>query len=167
MRAFFLMTQAGKKKPMPGFFDEIVYSFGKLRQLVCHRFWQCLQTASLAKVCLHTEQTCCSSRAFLPHSSTHSQTATLSRAPFVISVRFGNTHKFLNFWRVLAHLSRRLTGELIVYPCSGVRPSSSSSFVRPSSVRRPPRWPPCPYMVKTLQKSSSPEPVDRFQQNLA
>ena len=30
----------------------------------------------------------------------------------------------------LAHLSRRLTGELIVYPCSGVRPSSSG-------VRRP------------------------------
>ena len=30
----------------------------------------------------------------------------------------------------LAHLSRRLIGELIVYPCSGVRPSS----VRPSSV---------------------------------
>ena len=25
---------------------------------------------------------------------------------------------------VLAHLSRRLIGELIVYPCSGVRPSS-------------------------------------------
>ena len=33
----------------------------------------------------------------------------------------------------LAHLSRRLIGELIVYPCSGVRPSS----VRPSSVVRP------------------------------
>ena len=32
----------------------------------------------------------------------------------------------------LAHLSRRLIGELIVYPCSGVRPS----VVRPS-VRRP------------------------------
>ena len=31
--------------------------------------------------------------------------------------------------RFLAHLSRRLIGELIVYPCSGVRPSS----VRPSS----------------------------------
>ena len=31
----------------------------------------------------------------------------------------------------LAHLSRRLTGELIVYPCSVRRPS-----VRPSSVRR-------------------------------
>ena len=31
----------------------------------------------------------------------------------------------------LAHLSRRLTGELIVYPCSGVRPSSSVR--RPSS----------------------------------
>ena len=37
------------------------------------------------------------------------------------------------FWGFfLAHLSRRLTGELIVYPCSGVRPSS----VRPSVVRR-------------------------------
>ena len=31
--------------------------------------------------------------------------------------------------RLLAHLSRRLTGELIVYPCSGVRPSVR----RPSS----------------------------------
>ena len=31
----------------------------------------------------------------------------------------------------LAHLSRRLIGELIVYPCSGVRPS----VVRPSVVR--------------------------------
>ena len=27
---------------------------------------------------------------------------------------------------LLAHLSRRLLGELIVYPCSGVRPSSST-----------------------------------------
>ena len=34
---------------------------------------------------------------------------------------------FLSF---LVHLSRRLIGELIVYPCSGVRPSS---VVRPSS----------------------------------
>ena len=33
---------------------------------------------------------------------------------------------------LLAHLSRRLTGELIVYPCAGVRPSSV--VVRPSSV---------------------------------
>ena len=30
----------------------------------------------------------------------------------------------------LAHLSRRLTGELIVYPCSGVRRRPSSSVVR-------------------------------------
>ena len=29
-----------------------------------------------------------------------------------------------------------------------------------------PRWPPCPCMVKTLKKSSSLEPVDRFQWNL-
>ena len=28
------------------------------------------------------------------------------------------------FHTFLAHLSRRLIGELIVYPCSGVRPSS-------------------------------------------
>ena len=35
---------------------------------------------------------------------------------------------------VLAHLSRRLIGELIVYPCSGVRPSVRRPFVRrPSS----------------------------------
>ena len=41
---------------------------------------------------------------------------------------------FTVFW--LAHLSRRLVGELIVYPCSGVRPSSvvrRPSVVRPSS----------------------------------
>ena len=38
-----------------------------------------------------------------------------------------NIEKFCIF---LAHLSRRLIGELIVYPCSGVRPSS---VVRPSS----------------------------------
>ena len=35
----------------------------------------------------------------------------------------------------LAHLSRRLIGELIVYPCSGVRPSVVRPSVRPSSVR--------------------------------
>ena len=29
-----------------------------------------------------------------------------------------------------------------------------------------PRWPPRPYMVKTLQKSSSPEPAGRFSRNL-
>ena len=29
-----------------------------------------------------------------------------------------------------------------------------------------PRWPPWPYMVKTLQKSPSPEPMDRFPRNL-
>ena len=51
------------------------------------------------------------------------------------------------FWQyyentgLLAHLSRRLTGELIVYPCSGVRPSS---------VRRP-----------QFQRSSSLKPLGR------
>ena len=33
----------------------------------------------------------------------------------------------------LAHLSRRLTGELIVYPCSGVRRPSS---IRPSTISK-------------------------------
>ena len=40
-------------------------------------------------------------------------------------------------WRFLAHLSRRLIGELIVYPCSGVRPSSVRPSVRRPSVVRP------------------------------
>ena len=29
------------------------------------------------------------------------------------------------------------------------------------------KWPPCPFMVKTIENSSSPEPLDRFLQNLA
>ena len=32
--------------------------------------------------------------------------------------------QFLDLIFLLAHLTRRLIGELIVYPCSGVRPSS-------------------------------------------
>ena len=92
----------------------------------------------------------------------------------------------------LAHLSRRLMGELIVYQ-SLRRPSSVRPSVRPqfqtSSPLKPlgqsnsnfiwrllrmrdrkfvqmvlvtsPRWPPRPYMVKTLKKSSSPEPECR------
>ena len=104
-------------------------------------------------------------------------------------------HQLLAF---LAHLSRRLIGELIGYSWSGVR----QSIVRPLSIRskcskmffsktarpikakfyvEPPwvggtkvcswhlghmtRWPPYPYMVKTLQKSSSPEPAGQFSQN--
>ena len=37
----------------------------------------------------------------------------------------------------LAHLSRRLIGELIVYPCSGVRPSSTISNLNISATRWP------------------------------
>ena len=96
-------------------------------------------------------------------------------------------------------------GELIVYPCSVVRPSVVRPSVRPSVVRRPPfskifssetAWPikakfymkhlweggtnvyinnpghvtkmaAMPIYGKNLQKSSSPEPLDRFQPNLA
>ena len=39
------------------------------------------------------------------------------------------------------------------------------NFVRGVWVTRP-RFPPCPYMVKTLQKPYSPEPACRFPQNL-
>ena len=95
---------------------------------------------------------------------------------------------------ILTHLSRRLTGDFLVYPCSGVRHPSSihifkqlllrnrfanqSQILYGASLGREnesvvrgiqvtwPRWPPRPYMVKTLQKSSSPEPADRFPLNL-
>ena len=85
-------------------------------------------------------------------------------------------------WDFLAHLSRRLIGELIVYQwlrrLSGVpRPSTFSNifsselnsyfiwrllrvgkrrFVQMVLVTWL-RWPPRPYMVKTLQKSPEPE----------
>ena len=93
---------------------------------------------------------------------------------------------------LLAHLSRRLTGELIVYQSldslrrSSVLPPSTFSNIFSSETTEQiklkfymeifrtweqkfvqmvlvtcPRWPPCPYMVKTLQKSSSPEPEGR------
>ena len=41
------------------------------------------------------------------------------------------------FSAFLAHLSRRLTGELIVYPCSGVRPSSTISKIFSSETAWP------------------------------
>ena len=47
--------------------------------------------------------------------------------------RFKQKIKVTNFQQhisFLAHLSRRLTGELIVYPCSGVRRCPSASVVR-------------------------------------
>ena len=53
--------------------------------------------------------------------------------------------------RFLAHLSRRLIGELIVYPWSGVR--------RPSGVRRRPS------SVHNAQTSSSQRPLGRSKPN--
>ena len=49
---------------------------------------------------------------------------------------------------LLAHLSRRLIGELIVYPWSGVRPSASSS------------------VVHNAQTSSSQKPLGRSNKNI-
>ena len=88
----------------------------------------------------------------------------------------------------LAHLSRRLWGELLVYQWLR-RPSVVRQHFQTSSPLKPlgqlnskfiwrllrmgerkfvqmvlvtwPRWPPCPYMVKTLKKSS-PEPEGRW-----
>ena len=56
-------------------------------------------------------------------------------ASHTIALSYGNKNRTIKRLLVtlpypfLAHLSRRLIGELIVYPCSGVRPS----VVRPSS----------------------------------
>ena len=95
----------------------------------------------------------------------------------------------------LAHLSRRLIGELIVYPWSGVRRPSyvvhnaqTSSSQKPLGRSKPnffvePPWvggtifcsrhlghmtkmAATPIYGKTLQKSSSPEPAGRFSRNL-
>ena len=105
----------------------------------------------------------------------------------------------VNLSVLLAHLSRRLIGELIVYPWSGVRHTSSVVVVlRPQCSNiffSETAWPikakfyveppwvggtkfclwhlghmtkmaATPYMVKTIQKSSSPEPPGRFSRNL-
>ena len=113
-----------------------------------------------------------------------------------------STYNFRSIWNIfsflLAHLSRRLTGELIVYPWSGVRrPSVRRPFTMLKHLLLRNRLADqsqilCgaslgrgnhilfaasgshdqdgrhahPYMVKTLQKSSSPEPAGRFSRNL-
>ena len=95
----------------------------------------------------------------------------------------------------LAHLSQRLIGELIVYPWSvGVRRRPSSTMLKHLLLRNrladqsqilcgaslargneilfaasgshDQDGRQAPYMVKTLQKSSSPEPAGRFSRNL-
>ena len=93
----------------------------------------------------------------------------------------------------LAHPNRRLMRELIVYPCYGVVvhnvknisetscPTKAKFYAEPPWVGGTrvcsrhlgrmiwftlPRWTPRVNMVKPLQKSSAPEPVDRFPRNL-
>ena len=93
----------------------------------------------------------------------------------------------------LAHLSRRLIGELIVYPCSGVRrrrgrPPFSNVFssetawpIKAKFYVEPPweggtkvcingsghmtKMAAMPIFGKNLKKSSSPEPAGRFPRN--
>ena len=88
---------------------------------------------------------------------------------------------------LLAHLSRRLMGELIVYQSlrrlSSLRPHFQTSSLKPlgqfnsnfiwrllrtwelkfvqMALVTWPRWPPCPFMVKTLKKST-PEPEGQW-----
>ena len=50
-------------------------------------------------------------------------------------------HCIVLIFILLAHLSRRLTGELIVYPCSGVRRPSSSSFTISKIFSSETAWP--------------------------
>ena len=52
--------------------------------------------------------------------------------PNFFFMNFSLLLKDLNFLLLLAHLSRRLIGELIVYPWSGVRRTSSVVVRRPS-----------------------------------
>ena len=102
----------------------------------------------------------------------------------------------LNTLMLLAHLSRRLIGELIVYPWSSVRrpsvgvcsqcsniffsetagPIKAKFYVEPPWVGgtifcsrhlgHMTKMAATPIYGKTLQKSSSPEPVGRFSRNL-
>ena len=98
----------------------------------------------------------------------------------------------INVWFCfLALLNRRLPGELIVYQCSSVRPSSTISKIFFSETAWPiklkfyvePPWvggmevcsrdlghmtkmAATPIYGKTFQKSYSPEPVGRFPRNL-
>ena len=52
------------------------------------------------------------------------------------SSHYFNKSKISEF-TLLAHLSQRLTGELIVYPCSGVRPSFTISKIFSSETAWP------------------------------
>ena len=67
-------------------------------------------------------------------------------------VKYARACEFYNIRLItfLAHLSQRLIGELIVYSCSGVRPSYVVIVVR----RRP-----------QFQASSSPKPLARSKAN--
>ena len=58
------------------------------------------------------------------HVEAHNDSILLLLGFFGLGKRKKNDTDIKNMLCFLAHLSRRLTGELIVYPCSGVRPSS-------------------------------------------
>ena len=68
---------------------------------------------------------------------------------------YSNFYVYISVFLFLAHLSRRLIGELIVYPWSGVRRPSvrRPAVVRPSSV------------VHNAQASSSLKPLGRSKPN--
>ena len=125
-----------------------------------------------------------------PHISASKISTKMVNLVIKISL-FGRSLK-KKFKILLAHLSQRLIGELIVYPCSGVRPSvrlrtlsisniffsetacpiKAKFYVEPPWVRgtkvcsrhlgQMTKMAATPIYGKNLQKSSSPEPAGRF-----
>ena len=124
------------------------------------------------------------------HFVRHSKRSILGFWNFICRSNKNILTKIANLF--LAHLSQGLVGELIVYLWSGFCPSTNLSTISNNFsetawpikakfyVRLPwvrgikvccsirvtwPRWPPRPYKVNTLQKSSS-VPMDRLPWNL-
>ena len=91
------------------------------------------------------------------------------------SVKGGKADKHITLdlhreFSLLAHLSQRLIGELIAYPCSGVnRRCCHCRRCQIVCINRPghmTKMAAMPIYGKNLQNSSPPKPVDRFPRNL-
>ena len=81
------------------------------------------------------------------------------------------SYHFLYFWAKDIYFAPKCTGQ----PAETTGPIKAKFYMYPGSRKWKsidmmlitwPKWPPRPYMVKTLKKSSFSEPVDRFPWNL-
>ena len=86
-----------------------------------------------------------------------------------VSIEGQGHYLTLTWGRVHTKIQTRFSQKLLghskpnyVWKLSGTRKWKIVNMIRVTW----PRWPPCPYMVKTLQKSSSPEPAGWFSRNL-